>query len=280
MKKIIIIIFSSLLLSCVCEKQHNSDKNRMGIMGATPEEISGILPLIKNVKSQEIGNRKFYTGNINNTPVVLVFSKVGKVASGSAATTLINVFNVSRIVFLGAAGAVSRELNIGDIIISDKLYQYDMDDRPKYKKYEIPVDNVTFFNSDKNLIAELKKASEQFIEKSLTTTIDKKTLEAFHIRKPKVYIGTIASGDQFISAKKIKNNLLKKYPETKAVEMEGAAIAQVCFEYKIPFAAARIISDKAKHRADINYEKFIKHVIVAYANGIITNLMAEEEDKN
>src|SRR3954451_16051531 len=104
------------------------EKNvKIGILGAMHEEISAIKEILILNKETTIAERIYYEGRINDTEVVLVFSRWGKVASASTTTTLINKFKVDFILFTGVAGAVSELLNIGDIVVGSGLYQHDMD---------------------------------------------------------------------------------------------------------------------------------------------------------
>lgn len=248
-------------------------KERIGIMSAMDEESASILPLIKNQKSEIIAGRKFYSGMINETPVVLVSSRYGKVAAACTAAILINEFKISRIIFIGVAGAVSNKLNIGDIVISDKLYQHDMDGTPLFKKYEIPLNGKIFIEADKALVNKSKSACELFFEKQYKD-IDKDSLQKLHIAKPVVYVGIIATGDQFIYKKEQSEPFMKDIPDTMAVEMEGAAVAQVCDSFRIPFVVMRIISDKANHDSPIDFGLFITTVTNSYSKGIIENFFS------
>ena len=88
-----------------------------------------------------------------------------------------------------------------------------------------------------------------------------------------VYVGTIATGDQFISDAQHTANIMKEKPETVAVEMEGAAVAQVCNDYKIPFVVIRTISDKADHKSELDFPQFIDQVARHYSEHIVQGMM-------
>ena len=96
-------------------------------------------------------------------------------------------------------------------------------------------------------------------------------VKKFNIHKPKVFVEDIASGDQFISTKKQIETIKNTIPSVGCVEMEGAAVAQVCYEYQVPFSIFRTISDKADDNAHVIFQKFAKQVASKYALGILKN---------
>lgn len=244
---------------------------KVGIMGAMIEEVSEIKKSMKIETTEEIGQREYYCGKLHDIETVLVFSRWGKVASTSTATILIDKFNVDFIIFTGVAGATATHLNIGDIVIGEKLYQHDMDARPIFGKHEIPLIGQTFFEADKKLAEKTYDSANEFLQ-TVPRFFSHETLERFSIHSPKVYRGTIASGDKFVSDPKDVEQLKKDVPDTMAVEMEGAAVAQVCFEHNIPFTVVRTISDKADHSAVVDFQKFISEISTHYSQGIIENL--------
>ncbi|MDQ6998678.1 MAG: hypothetical protein Q9M17_08185, partial [Mariprofundus sp.] len=136
----------------------------LGIISAMPEEIHSVLNTMTDVTTTTHGNRTFYKGNLYNKSVVLVFSNWGKVAAATTATQLIQSFNVDKIIFTGVAGALQAHLNIGDVVVGTHLYQHDMDARPLFKQFEIPIIKKTFFKTNATLTHQLKKASEEFLE--------------------------------------------------------------------------------------------------------------------
>ncbi|MBN1684302.1 MAG: 5'-methylthioadenosine/adenosylhomocysteine nucleosidase [Gammaproteobacteria bacterium] len=241
-------------------------------MGALNEEIDLLRDDLKKPIIKTIAGRKYYSGTLYGRDTTMVFSGWGKVAAASTTTTLFNVFNVDMIIFTGVAGAANPTLNIGDIVLANKLYQHDMDARPIYDKYIIPLLDLIYFHSDKDLLNIAEIAAKRFLSEDLKTEISPKLLAKFFILNPKVAIGTIASGDQFVTDIKKVQALLIEQPTTKAIEMEGAAIAQVCHEYDKPFIVFRIISDKADHSAAINFQEFVKKIAAYYSRGFIKRL--------
>ena len=111
----------------------------MGIIGAMPEEMEKILSAIPQPVIEEYGKRKYYSGKWGNLDVVGVFSRWGKVASAATVTELIVRYKVDKVVFVGIAGAVSPDLNVGDVVVASGFYQHDMDARPLMPRFELPL---------------------------------------------------------------------------------------------------------------------------------------------
>jgi adenosylhomocysteine nucleosidase len=214
------------------------------------------------------GMRTYYQGRLFDKKVILVFSRWGKVASATTATQLINDFNVKEIIFTGVAGGVQPDVFVGDIVIGKDLYQHDMDASPLVKAYEVPLLGKSAFTTDPDKRNQLSRASSQFLQNK-HEFLSKEQLINFQIQEPKIHLGDIASGDQFISSSQQSLKILSGLPTVKCVEMEGAAVAQVCFEYKVPFSIIRTISDNANHNAHIDFPKFAKEIASTYALGIL-----------
>ena len=243
----------------------------IGIICAMQEEVQSVLSALKNKKEVVKGQRSYFTGEVFNTAVVIVFSRWGKVASAATTTQLINDYSPSEILFTGVAGGIDPQLNIGDIVIGNNLFQHDMDASPFFKKFHIPILNIESFSTknQKNLVL----ATNNFLN-NFSNYIKQQEIVNFGLELPKVLLGDIASGDQFISSSDKMNQIKKELPTVLCVEMEGAAVAQVCFEYKTPFSIIRIISDKANDTADIDFPRFVNTVASKYALGILEKYLS------
>jgi len=247
----------------------------IGIMGAMPQEIEGVIALLENPVRKVIGMRAYTSGTINGIDVVVVFSRWGKVAAAATVATLIHVFNVTEVIFTGVAGAIDPSLNIGDIVIAKRLYQHDMDARPLMQQFEIPLLGKTFFECDATEIEKVKDAiTPLIINNGLSEAIGADVLAEFGIHTPNLHIGDVASGDQFFADNDQKLKLHASLPTILCVEMEGAAVAQVCFEHKVPYLIIRTISDAADDASHIDFPKFIEKVSIKYSVGIIERLFS------
>lgn len=242
-------------------------------MGAMPEEINGVIALLNNSVSKTIGRRIYTTGTINGIDTVVVFSRWGKVAAAATVSALIHHFNVTQLIFTGVAGAINHELQIGDIVIASRLIQHDMDARPLMPQFEIPLLGKTYFEADDSHLAIARNAVIPLLDnRALLNVVGTKVLSTFGVRQPKLHIGDVASGDKFFSNSTDRENLIAVLPNILCVEMEGAAVAQVCYEYNIPFTIIRTISDNADDSSHVDFPAFIKEVSSKYSAVIITEI--------
>ena len=204
---------------------------------------------------------------------VVVLSRIGKVAAAATAATLIIRFAVKEIVMIGTAGSVNPDLNIGDIVIGSSLIQHDVDASPLFPRYQIPLLGISSFFPSENISQRLANACNGFLTSSSLKQIQLTSVE-FGISFPKISYGQIVSGDCFIANHVKMQQLRKEFPLADAVEMEGAALAQVCYENNVPFAIVRIISDVGNSMAAHDFQKFVKSVASIYSKEILSLFLA------
>jgi len=235
------------------------------ILSALAEEQQGLLELLQQPRKSSHAGRDFWQGQLHGQPVVLALSRIGKVAAATTSTALIERFNVGRIVFTGVAGGLGDGVQVGDVVVATEFVQHDLDASPIFPRYEVPLYGRTRFSCDEALTARLLQASRAGLE---SLALPAKIL---------LHHGLMASGDRFVSGMQESRNLrtaLKQGGhEVLAVEMEGAAVAQVCFDYGLPFAAVRTISDRADDKAHVDFPVFVKDVASLYAQAIIRHLL-------
>lgn len=244
-----------------------------------PEEIDLILERITKKSSREIGRRIYTEGTWCGHEVVVVFSRWGKVAASSTVTTLLDEFKVDQILFTGVAGGVDPSLEMGDIVIADLLIQHDLDASPVpgIEKFEIPLLGVTRIPVSASLVSRAREAAELFIKEILHDPQHRTDLKEVGVVGPRIFTGLAASGDQFIADPRKLESLRKELPGLLCVEMEGAAVAQVCHERGIPFLVIRTISDKANHEAVVDFPKFLKKVSKWFSAGILEKYLQASE---
>lgn len=244
----------------------------IGILGAMPQEIDEVKALLTEKTTVKIANREFVVGKIGNVRCVVAFSKWGKVAATITATLMIQEFGVTDLFFIGTAGAMADGLKVGDIVISKRLVQHDLDARPIIPRFEMPLLNRTYVDSDIDLTELAGKAVSNLLEKGVESIVNEKAIKEFNLA-PTLYFGDIASGDQFISSDAKRQEILSFLPDILCVEMEGAAVAQVCLEFNTPFTIIRTISDTANHNAHVDFNKFIAEVANAYSRAIVSEIV-------
>lgn len=247
----------------------------LGILAAMEQEISLVCEMIENPVRTELGGRTFYRGKLNGIDCVVCFSKWGKVAAAITTTLMIEHFHITDLIFIGTAGALSDELNVGDIVVAKRLVQHDLDARPIIQRFQIPLTNRISIESDPKLSELAANAINTLISKDFSEIIGMEAAKEFSFIQPKLWQGDVASGDQFISSNEKRLELIGLLPEVLCVEMEGAAVAQVCYEFQLPFTVIRIISDRANHDARVDFNRFTEAVANIYSRAIIREMMEE-----
>jgi len=249
----------------------------IGVVGAMSEEIALLRNGLENPQVQTRGMRDYWRGSLFGRSVVLAFSRPGKVASASTVTTLIESFEVDLVVFTGVAGALAPDLDIGDIVIAESLIQHDMDASalPGIKLFEIPLLGVENFPIKKRLVDLATESARRYLTADLPNDVPSELLHEFGIVQPKVCTGLIISQDQFVASTEAQSKIKRAIPAALCVEMEGAAVAQVCYEHDVPVAVVRAISDKADHSAVINFPRFVDKVASHFTCGIVRGFIAQ-----
>ena len=242
---------------------------RLGIISALHEEQQGLIQAMDGAATVMHGMRDYTAGRLWGIDAVCVLSRIGKVAASMTAAMLVEKFGVTHILFTGVAGSGDAGVQVGDIVIAESLVQHDMDASPLFPRYEVPLTGLSRFQSDAALSRQLGWAADSFVDVDFLTVIGVQERRDFRLGQPKVHRGLIASGDQFVSSRAHIDSLNVSHPGLLAVEMEGAAVAQVCFELGIPFAVIRTISDNANEDAAIDFLRFVKSVAARYAFHIV-----------
>lgn len=242
---------------------------RLGLISALHQEQAGLIEAMQGPQSANRGMRDYVTGKLWGIDTVCVLSRIGKVAAAATMATLIERFGVTHIVFTGVAGAAESQMQVGDIVVADALVQHDMDATPLFPRYEVPLLGQSHFASDVHLTDRLAGAADAFVNLDLKKDVSPADRDTFGLNAPKVYRGLIGSGDEFIDSRRKLQELKSAFPDLLAVEMEGAAVAQVCFEFGVPFSVIRTISDGANEASPHDFMQFIDSVAAKYAFGIV-----------
>lgn len=245
---------------------------RLGVISALQHEQHGLIDLMQDRQPVTRAMREYITGKLWGVDCVCVLSRVGKVAAAATVATLIERFGVTHIVFTGVAGSADADVRVGDIVVADALVQHDMDATPLFPRFEVPLTGQSHFASDIHLTNRLAKAASDFMDRDLRELVAAPDIETFRLHQPRVHRGLIASGDEFIDCRNKLAGLKQALPPLLAVEMEGAAVAQVCFEFGVPFAVVRTVSDAANEDAPVDFMQFIDRVAARYAFGIVKRL--------
>jgi adenosylhomocysteine nucleosidase len=252
---------------------------RLGIISALHEEQQGLVEALQRPYKRTHGLRDYWLGSCFDIDAVCVLSRIGKVAAAMTATTLVEKFGVTHILFTGVAGAGDRSIRVGDIVVADSLVQHDMDASPLFPRYEVPLTGRTYLPADHPMTLQLADAARQFLDDEFETAIAPAERALFGLDQPRLHRGLVASGDQFIHDREWIDGLNAALSGLLAVEMEGAAVAQVCHELGIPFAVIRTISDNANENAATDFTHFVKSVAAQYAFRIVRRFCLDARDR-
>jgi adenosylhomocysteine nucleosidase len=247
---------------------------RLGIISALQEEQAGLITQMRDAQIITRGKRDYVQGELWGIDCVCVLSRLGKVASSATAAMLIERFDVSHLLFTGVAGSADTKVKVGDIVIATELVQHDMDTRPLFPRFEIPLTGLSRFPSDTKINSQLVQAASNFLAQDLLSEISEENRLNFNLHQARVHQGLIASGDEFIASISRLQELKEDFPDLLAVEMEGAAVAQVCHEFGVPFSVIRTISDNANEDSAVDFLSFIRHVAAVYAFHTMRRLCA------
>jgi adenosylhomocysteine nucleosidase len=243
----------------------------LAIMGAMPDEVRHLVDALRDVRTVTRGNRRYHRGTLWGHDAVVVFSHWGKVASAMTATTLVGELGAERLVFTGVAGGVDPALRVGDVVVATRLVQHDLDARPLFARHEIPLLGRTYLDADAALTAGVRDAADAFLAEVARApdTPTAAALRALGVERPRVVEGLVASGDRFFASDAARAELRRDLPDVRCVEMEGAAVAQVCAEHGVPFAVVRTISDAAGDSAAVDFGAFLEAVASTYSFEIL-----------
>jgi adenosylhomocysteine nucleosidase len=240
----------------------------LAIVAALHEELAAVLDLLPDERKTVVVGREFWVGHLHSHEVVAVLSRIGKVAAATTATLLIERFQASRIVFTGVAGGLGEGVRVGDVVVARQFAQHDMDASPLFPRHEVPLYGLTRFATDAALSDELARAAAAVLADA-PRTLGEDTVREFNLHSPALHQGLVLSGDRFVATATESDALRRDWPDALAVEMEGAAIAQVCFDAGVPFAAVRTVSDRADDAAHVDFVRFIRAVASRYSAALI-----------
>ena len=249
----------------------------IGLMSALHQELDLLLQAMPDERRVQVAGRTFWPGHWQGRPVVAVLSRIGKVAAATTATVLIERFGVQSIVFTGVAGGLGAGVRVGDVVLAESLLQHDMDASPLFPRHEVPLYGRSAFATDAALNAALAPAVQRVLSE-VVRHVGPEAVREFALqapREPRLHRGLVLSGDRFVATSAESRALLQALPQALAVEMEGAAVAQVCADYGLPFAALRTISDRADDVAHADFNRFIGAVASRYSLAMLSQWLAQ-----
>ncbi|MBX4161269.1 5'-methylthioadenosine/S-adenosylhomocysteine nucleosidase [Priestia megaterium] len=216
---------------------------KVAIIGAMEEEVTILRDKIENRQEIVIAGCEYSTGTISGVEVVLLKSGIGKVNAALSTAILLEKFKPDYVINTGSAGGFHPELNVGDAVISTEVRHHDVD--------------VTVFNYEYGQVPNLPAAFKA--DEKLVRLAEESALE---VTDMKIVKGLIATGDSFMNDPVRVEFVRSKFPDLYAAEMEAAAVAQVCYQFGVPFVILRALSDIAGKESNVSFEQFLEKAAV------------------
>lgn len=258
---------------------------RLAIVSAMAEELRGLRDHLEQPACVQRAGRDLWTGHIAGVPVVLALSRIGKVAAATTTAALLSAGEVDRVFFTGAAGGLGAGVQVGDLVVADTLLQHDMDASPLFPRHEVPLYGRARFAADAALADRAARAARAVLAglaagqaggpPSAPAAALRAALQAHGVAAPRLHRGLVISGDRFVATAAESEALRRELPDALAVEMEGAAVAQVCHDFGVPFALLRTVSDRADDAAHVDFNRFVAEVACRYTVAIVEALLAD-----
>lgn len=223
---------------------------KIGIIGAMEEEIKVLKETLQNVTTWEQAQHLFLAGTYHGHEVIVVRSGVGKVLAALTTTILIHQYGVNAVINTGSAGGIGKGLKVGDVVVASQTAYFDVDVTGFGYEYGQLPGMPLYYEASRYLVAEAIRAAEK---------------NNLSVKK-----GLIVTGDAFIDDPKKIAKILKEFPEALACEMEGAAVAQACSQFNVPYLVIRAMSDTADGQATESFDEFIIHAGKKSAEMVLT----------
>lgn len=212
-------------------------------------ELRDLAATLDHEHTEKIAGREIHYGNLEDQPVAILLCGCGKVNAALSATLLAGHAKVSRILVTGLSGGLAEGLAVGDIVIADSFIQHDMDARPLFPQHEIPFEGFSVIDSEPELRHLLASAARGMLASKRPPGLE----------NAQVMQGLVVTGDQFLSSSEERKRVLEALPKACCVDMESAAVAQVCRAADLPLGVMRVISDSADGSAHIDFAHFVEH---------------------
>ena len=235
---------------------------RLAIVGAMHEEIAALQPCLEGLRSERRAGRDFHFGRLDGHDVILVRCGIGKVAAATTASVLLDAFDAGALLFTGVAGGLGDGVRVGDIVVASALLQHDMNAEPLFPRWEVPLTGRARFGADDHWSARLAQAGRGL------------AAARRHADAAAIHQGLVVSGDRFVATRAESEQLRAALPDALAVEMEGAAVAQVCHDFGRPFGVGAVGDRAHDAAAHVDFQRFVREVAAPYSRDIVRAALA------
>ena len=246
---------------------------RLAIVGALEEEIAALRPCLDGLRTDRRAGRDFHFGRLDGHDVILVRCGIGKVAAATTTAVLLDAFDARALLFTGVAGGLGDGVCVGDIVVATTLLQHDMNAEPLFPRWEVPLTGRKRFDADAHWSECLARAGRTLMDARYQA--HPYANPNANARVPTLHRGLVISGDRFVATQSESDALRALLPDALAVEMEGAAVAQVCHDFARPFAVVRTISDRADDAAHADFQRFVRDVAAPVSRDVIRAALGE-----
>jgi adenosylhomocysteine nucleosidase len=227
---------------------------KIAVIGAMEEEVRILREQLEGARTETVAGCEFTLGQLAEHEVVLLKSGIGKVNAAMSTTILLERYQPEKIINTGSAGGFHHALNVGDVVISTEVRHHDVD--------------VTAFNYEYGQVPGMPaafKADEELV------ALAERCMKMSGVQAVK---GTIATGDSFMNDPARVDYIRGKFADLYAVEMEAAAVAQVCHQYEVPFVIVRALSDIAGKESHVSFDQFLDQA-ARHSTAFIVNMLNE-----
>ncbi|WP_397539396.1 5'-methylthioadenosine/S-adenosylhomocysteine nucleosidase [Rummeliibacillus pycnus] len=211
---------------------------KIAVIGAMEEEVELLRNTLENTSTKTIANSEYTEGTYAGHDIILLKSGIGKVNAAMSTTVLLNEYKPDVVINTGSAGGYDENLEVGAIVISDEVRHHDVD--------------ATIFGYEIGQVPQMPAAFKSY-EKLMKLAEEAVT----EIGEHQYAVGLITTGDSFMNDPERVEIVRGYFPTMKAVEMEAAAVAQVCYQFGTPFVVIRALSDIAGKESNISFDEFL-----------------------
>ncbi|MDQ0244542.1 adenosylhomocysteine nucleosidase [Bacillus fengqiuensis] len=223
---------------------------KVAIIGAMEEEVTILREKLENRKETIVAGCEYSEGTVSGVEVILLKSGIGKVNAALSTAILLEKFKPDYVINTGSAGGYNPALNVGDVVISTEVRHHDVD--------------VTAFGYEYGQVPGMPAAFE-----AATDLINIAEESAKEITDVQVVKGLIVTGDSFMNDPVRVEFVRDKFTDLQAVEMEAAAVAQVCHQFDKPFVIIRALSDIAGKESNVSFEQFLETAAINSTNLVL-----------
>jgi adenosylhomocysteine nucleosidase len=241
----------------------------LAVVAAMREELAALLSVLERpAPPRTLAGRRLHAGRLAGMDAVLTLAGIGKVAAAATTAIVLGRLEVDAVLVVGTAGGLGDGVGAGDVVVARELLQHDLDASPLFPRWEVPLTGRSRFAADPRMAATAAAAARDVLREPPPA------LAGLGLGPPAVHEGLVVSGDTFVADAASGAALRRDLPEALAVEMEGAAVAQVCADFGRPFAVVRTVSDRADDAAGLDFERFLAGVAAEYARDIVLATLA------